>query len=206
MHACCPSSKGKGEGRSVLNKRRRRTTRTAQGIVVRLNLQVGPLVRSTLFHVADILQSKMLLEWPWIHANLVVASSYHISIQFPMNGWCLYLDSDPVNPSFIRRSVPSPRSCIDPRPFLVSFGGYPTWNSRWGFQTSSRPRWYFRKRWAWAQAQLLRLGYHPGLGLAEDGICYPMSLPTLLGTFGLGFDAPSTRKRCVKKNTVQAES
>jgi len=62
MHACCPSSKGKGEGRSVLNKRRRRTTRTAQGIVVRLNLQVGPLVRSTLFHVADILQSKMLLE------------------------------------------------------------------------------------------------------------------------------------------------
>ena len=37
-------------------------------------------------------------------------------------------------------------------------------------------------------AQLLRLGYHPGLGLAEDGICYPMSLPTLLGTFGLGFD------------------
>ena len=57
-----------------------------------------------------------------------------------------------------------------------------------GFQTSSRPRWYFRKRWAWAQAQLLRLGYHPGLCLAEDGICYPMSLPTLLGTFGLGFD------------------
>lgn len=44
----------------------------------------------------------MLLEWPWIHANFVVASSYHISIKFPMNGWCLYLDCDPVNPSFIQ--------------------------------------------------------------------------------------------------------
>ena len=50
------------------------------------------------------------------------------------------------------------------------------------------PRWDFRKRWAWAQAKLLRLGYHPGLGLAEYGIRYPISLPTLLGTFGLGFD------------------
>ena len=78
------------------------TTRTAQGIV-RLNWTLGPLVRSTLFYVADILETyKMLLEWPWIHANLVVASSYHISIKFPMNGWCLYLDSDPVNPSFIQ--------------------------------------------------------------------------------------------------------
>lgn len=41
------------------------------------------------------------------------------------------------------------------------------------------------KGWAWAQAQLLRLGYPPRLGLAEDGIRYPISLPTLLGTFGL---------------------
>jgi hypothetical protein len=28
----------------------------------------------------------MLLARPWIHANLVVTSSYHISIKFPMNG------------------------------------------------------------------------------------------------------------------------
>lgn len=47
------------------------TTRTAQGIVL-LNLQVGPLVRSTLFHVADILNTyKILLARPWIRANLV---------------------------------------------------------------------------------------------------------------------------------------
>ena len=28
----------------------------------------------------------MLQARPWIHANLVVVSSYHISIKFPMNG------------------------------------------------------------------------------------------------------------------------
>ena len=38
------------------------------------------------------------------------------------------------------------------------------------------------------KAPLPQLGYLWGLGLAEDGIRYLISLPTLLGGFGLGFN------------------
>lgn len=125
------------------------TTRTAQGIV-RLNLKVGPLVRSTLFHVADILATFFLLGRPWIHANLVVASSYHKCLKFPMNGTiitvvgeldveeeCIMLDSQDWFTSDVPTLIATPSTqasfkfspffsiCIDPRPSLVSFVDIP---------------------------------------------------------------------------------
>ena len=50
--------------------------------IVRLEITIGDLQASTIFHVIDLRTYKMLLERPWIHENGIVTSTLHQCFKF----------------------------------------------------------------------------------------------------------------------------
>ncbi|PIN11333.1 hypothetical protein CDL12_16069 [Handroanthus impetiginosus] len=63
--------------------------------MIRLDLTVGELKASTLFHVIDVKTSyHLLLGRPWLHENGVIPSTFHQSLKYIRNGEILKVDAE----------------------------------------------------------------------------------------------------------------